>query len=98
MKRTLLLCLWFLFLYTVTRGEKEHNIWYFGFNAGMDFNSGSPVLLTNSAMNQWEGCSSICDTSGNLLFYTSGLSVWNRNHVMMANGNGLLGNPSSAQS
>ena len=26
---------------------KEGNIWYFGHNAGLDFNSGSPIVLTN---------------------------------------------------
>jgi len=78
--------------------QKEYNIWYFGSNAGLDFNSGSPVALTNSAMSTYEGCSSICDTAGNLLFYTDGSTVWNRNHAVMANGTGLTGNSTATQS
>ncbi len=70
---------------------KEGNIWYFGNNAGIDFSSGSPVALTNSVMNQSEGCSSISDDSGNLLFYTNGFNVWNSNHIIMPNGDSLFG-------
>lgn len=79
--------------------QKENNIWYFGQNAGLDFNSGVPVPLTNSAMNTWEGSASVADAAtGSLLFYTNGESVWNRNHVLMPNGTGLWGQYSSTQS
>ncbi len=77
--------------------QKEANIWYFGSNAGLDFNGGAPVALTNSAMNTYEGCSSIADANGNLLFYTDGTTIWNRNHVPMPNGSGLTGNSTSTQ-
>ena len=38
-----------LFLFTITQSiaQREANIWYFGANAGLDFNSGAPVPLTN---------------------------------------------------
>ncbi|MBK8845914.1 MAG: PKD domain-containing protein [Bacteroidetes bacterium] len=49
-------------------------------------------------MTQVEGCSSIADQNGDLQFYTDGISVWNKNHILMANGTGLLGNSSSTQS
>lgn len=84
------------FLMALSQGET--NIWYFGAMAGVDFNSGSPVALTNGALSTGEGCATICDKNGNLLFYTDGIKVWNRNHVQMTNGFGLLGDPSSAQS
>lgn len=38
------------------------------------------------------GCASICDSLGNLLFYTNGLFVWNREHSVMPNGDSILGN------
>lgn len=79
-------------------GQQEASIWYFGRNAGLDFNSGTPIALTDGALNTFEGCASIADTGGNLLFYTDGITVWNRNHVPMGNGVGLLGNPTSTQS
>ena len=77
--------------------QGEYNIWYFGYNAGIDFNGGAPVALTNGALSTSEGSSSISDAAGNLLFYTDGISVWNRNHTVMPNGTGLHGNSSSIQ-
>ncbi|NLJ06528.1 MAG: PKD domain-containing protein [Sphingobacteriales bacterium] len=78
--------------------QKEGNIWYFGGKAGISFNSGSPVALTNSAMFQYDGCATISDSNGNLLFYSNGVDVWNKNHTIMDNGNGLLGGYASTQS
>ncbi|WP_452602772.1 T9SS type B sorting domain-containing protein [Pontimicrobium sp. MEBiC06410] len=78
--------------------QNETNIWYFGENAGLDFNSGMPVPLLDGALNTEEGCATIADTSGNLLFYTDGVTVWNRNHTVMLNGTGLNGDVSSTHS
>jgi gliding motility-associated-like protein len=83
---------------TIVSAQGEANIWYFGQNAGVDFNSGVPVALTDGAMNQEEGCAVICDANGNLLFYTNGMTIWNRFHQAMPNGTDLLGHISSAQS
>jgi hypothetical protein len=78
--------------------QKENYIWYFGSQAGLNFNSGSPVALTNGSMYAGEGCSSISDSNGNLLFYTNGISVWDKNHIQMPNGDSLEGGQSSTQS
>lgn len=78
--------------------QKEANIWYFGDKAGLDFNTKPPTALTNSVMSTSEGSSSIADRNGNLLFYSDGITVWNKNHQIMTNGTGLLGNPSSTHS
>ncbi len=78
--------------------QKEANIWCFGSGAGIDFNSGSPVFFPGVAMNQWEGVSSIADANGQLLFYTDGITAWNRNNTPMPNGFGLMGTSSSTQS
>ena len=76
----------------------EGNIWYFGQYAGLDFNSGSPTVLLNGALTTNEGCATICDANGDLLFYTDGSTVWNNMHTPMSNGTGLMGNSSSTQS
>ncbi|MEO8086834.1 MAG: T9SS type A sorting domain-containing protein [Bacteroidota bacterium] len=78
--------------------QKEANIWYFGSQAGMDFNSGAPVALTNGQLFTTEGSASIADANGNLLFYTEGVNVYNRLHTLMPNGTGLLGGTSASQS
>ena len=88
----------FLFLSTHSFAQGEANIWYFGNNAGLDFNSGSPVALTDGMLMTSEGCASISDANGDLLFYTDGMIVYNKNHGVMPNGTGLLGNMSSTQS
>jgi gliding motility-associated-like protein len=88
----------FFILTTSAFAQKEAAIWYFGNNAGLDFNSGSPVALTNGQLITKEGCTTISDKDGNLLFYTDGSVVYNKNHQAMPNGNGLMGHNSSTQS
>ncbi len=72
--------------------------WYFGNFAGITFNSGVPVALTNGALSTTEGVATISDNAGVLLFYTNGITVWDRTHNIMPNGNGLNGDISSTQS
>lgn len=87
-----------LFLSQVCIAQLESAFWYFGKNAALDFNSGSPEIVLNSSMNTLEGCASISNSNGELLFYTDGDTVYNRNHQIMTNGTGLLGHNSSTQS
>ena len=81
-----------------TFAQLEASKWLFGQNAGIDFKGETPSLITNSRISTTEGCASISDKSGNLLFYTDGISVWNKNHALMPNGYELNGDPSSTQS
>lgn len=78
--------------------QKESANWYFGQFAGLDFNSGNPSPLLNGKLNTSEGCATISDVNGNLLFYTDGITVWDRRHEVMPNGQGLLGHGSSTES
>ncbi len=92
-----------IFLFSVCNvlilsAQKEGNIWYFGNNAGITFNTSPPSSLTDGKLSQREGCSSVCDKSGILLFYTDGQKVYDKTHTLMSNGSGLLGNNSSCQS
>jgi hypothetical protein len=96
MKKLLLIILIFASLLSYSQHQTDN--WYFGWNAGIDFSSGTPVAITGGALVTTEGCSSISDNAGNLLFYTDGVSVWNRNNIVMPNGTGLFGSVSSTQS
>lgn len=78
-------------------GQKESNFWYFGNQAGINFNSGSPVAVTNGAIMTYDNASSICDSAGNLLFYTDGQMVWNSNHQFMSNGVNIGGSTTGGQ-
>lgn len=73
---------------------KESNVWYFGWGAGIDFNYGSPpISQTNgqlySPSGNIYGCASIADSSGQLLFYSDGITIWNKDHLIMQNGNNI---------
>lgn len=97
------ICLPYLFILlgVVAFAQGEANIWYFGINAGLDFNSNPPTTLLDlnvGSMFSSEGCSSISDSDGNLLFFTNGEKVWNKNHQIMINGNDLAGHNSATQS
>lgn len=109
MKHFLILTFSFLSLNVLAQNDLNHtNIWYFGgeeFNppligeaVGLDFSSGSPQLINDAEMITREGCATICDDNGNLLFYTDGSTIWNANHDTMSNGEGLKGNFSASQS
>ncbi len=79
--------------------QEQNANWYFGNQAGINFNDGTApsTLLTDGAMNAPVGCASVSDDFGGLLFYTNGVTVWNRNHVPMPNGN-LMGDVNVSQS
>lgn len=86
------------FIFSLSHAQQMGRIWYFGNSAGLDFNSGAPVPLTSSAMNTIEGCATLTGLDGNIMFYTNGETVWNKNHVDMMNGNELFGQQSAVQS
>ncbi|MCK8522097.1 T9SS type B sorting domain-containing protein [Aquimarina sp. D1M17] len=92
------LFLFSLFLYWSTYGQGEANNWYFGQNAGLSFNTTPPTALIDGQIDTLEGCTTISDATGQLLFYTDGITVWDRFHNVMQNGTRLKGDPSSTSS
>lgn len=94
----------FLFFTSFVFSQQEASVWYFGQNAGLKFNpDGSVNSFGDGKLNTSEGCASIANSNGDLLFYTDGRTVWDKNHVIMPNGDyaggtGLLGDISSTQS
>lgn len=113
-KISLMLC---LLLVLPGYAQKQANNWYFGYKAGLTWNSTRsftgtgfygatgnkqlhdlPVDAPGSLINTNEGCFSLSDEKGNLLFYSDGITIWNRNHDIMTNGSGLTGHNSSTQS
>ena len=96
--QNILTILFILSLFQYSQAQKQGNIWYFGQNAGLDFNKEPVEALTDGQLNTDEGCATISDANGKLLFYTDGKTVWNKNHQVMFNGTGLKGDVSSTQS
>jgi len=79
--------------------QHQADNWFFGVFAGLNFTSGTPVAISsNNTLDTNEGCSAISDSAGNLLFYTDGVTVWNKQYHVMPNGTGLMGGISCTQS
>jgi hypothetical protein len=97
MKHTLLTTSFFLAVSLTAFSQKQAENWYFGHNAGLDFTSGTPTLIANSAIYADEGCSSVSTPAGAILFYTDGITVWNKNNLVMPSGTGLFGGASCTQ-
>jgi gliding motility-associated-like protein len=74
---------------------QHNNHWFFGEYAGLNFNGGVPNPVEGGKVYTPEGCSAVSDDNGQLLFYTDGVTIWDRNHNRMPNGSGLQGQPSS---
>jgi len=90
--------LFFIGFLHISPAQNRANIWYFGYGAGLDFNGGVPFPLLDGQLSTREGCATISDNNGNLLFYSDGSVVYNRDHVIMQNGTGLMGDVSSTHS
>ncbi|AUC74311.1 hypothetical protein [Olleya sp. Bg11-27] len=79
--------------------SKINQNWAFGNKAGLDFSTNPPTSVATaigSVGSAKEGCASISDDNGNLLFYTDGMSVWDNTHTVKMTG--LQGDFSSTQS
>ncbi|WP_118949884.1 gliding motility-associated C-terminal domain-containing protein [Taibaiella helva] len=77
--------------------RNANSIWMFR-TKGVNFNT-NPAALQNSVMTSGtSGCVSLCHPkTGQLLFYSDGYYVWNRNHQIMPDGLGLAGSGLSMQ-
>lgn len=98
LRKAILLCIG-LCCPIILFGQGQTTHWYFGDGAGLRFNTdGSVSTLSDGKISTYEGCATISDDFGSLLFYTDGIVVYNRDHQLMENGFGLLGDSSSTQS
>src|SRR5690242_6184361 len=93
--KKLLLCFLVLLAFHFSYSQKQDYNWCFGDSCGIHFTDTSAVAFTSalsldsSYILNLEIAASISDSDGNLLFYTNGPMVWNRNHQLMPHGTGL---------
>jgi gliding motility-associated-like protein len=82
--------------------QNQNNQWRFGFGSAIDFNTTPPSYPTGCALpsiqlplitgSMIEGTASIADkNTGELMFYTDGITVWNKLNQPMPNGSDLSG-------
>ncbi len=102
--KKILLVFGMLFLHILMQAQL---VWYFGNKAGIDFSGAVPVYINNGQqMDTGEGCTMAYDNQCSLLFYSDGISVWDKNNnfvkdnfgVDITGANGLKGSPTSTQS
>jgi hypothetical protein len=98
MRRLLLFLFVCVFLIQPASAQRATDLWYFGRQAGLSFANGAPTPLLDGAMTTYEGCATATTKRGELLFYTDGQTVWNRQHQPMPGGRHLMGSGSSTQS
>jgi DNA-binding beta-propeller fold protein YncE len=70
-------------------GQKEGNIWVGGSKGEIRFSDSAISSKRKDNQLFWRTSASICDSSGNLLFYTNGFKVFNRIGKIMQNGDSL---------
>lgn len=71
--------------------SNRNKVWVMGNRIGVDFNLSPPGVFTSNMQNSLEGCASVCDTSGQLLFYTNGTNVWTASGTIMPSGTNFNG-------
>lgn len=88
-----------LMLPLISFGQKEADVWLFDKNLGIDFNDNEfRSFNTTVNLNQTGATASMCDgTTGRLLFFTNGRTVWNASFTVMPNGAGLKGGVNTHQ-
>jgi len=82
------LLLAYLFFSSFVFSQKETNNWIFGFENWIDFNDDPPSLspLNNPVFFAEHNTVSMSDENGELLFYSDGFSVFNKDGQVMPNG------------
>jgi gliding motility-associated-like protein len=97
MRVSVVFTLVFLFAITFAFSQQETTNWYFGKNAGIKFVNGQLIFQPGKS-EVIEGTAVMSDSAGNLLFYTNGITVWDKTHSVMEDGTGLYaGSGSSTQ-
>lgn len=102
-----ILVILFSLFFIQLHAQKEATNWYFGTYAGIRFEGCKPVQLTDGKMETFEGCATISDAQGNLLYYTNGGgrlpiagniqgSIWNADHDILYDMMGTQGGGFSA--
>ena len=93
----ILFCISF-FAANLSSAQHQGNNWAISDSILLNFTADS-IIVSNSVLHATdfansfvEPMSTISNDSGQLLFYTSGFTVWNRNHQVMLNGDSLLCN------
>lgn len=68
-----------------SNAQKQNNNWVFGWGQGIDFNGNTPTTFISSHKSP-TSCATVSDRhTGELLFYTTGISIMDSTHTVMPN-------------
>lgn len=97
-KITLTLLLIVLGIIPTVNAQLQNNNWYYGKQAGLTFNNNenNPTILTDNPYDFSAGSATVSDSSGNLLFYTDGYTVYDMDHAVMKNGDSINGSSATS--
>ena len=80
----LTLCALSLAMIAFTQSPKDH--WYFGTGNIIHFENNEPQVKQGASISSFLGSVAMSDSAGNLLFYTNGNAIVNRDHEKMPGG------------
>lgn len=82
----------------VSYSQNQNNNWVFGRQAGISKTPNGISTIQNSKINALEACGTVSNpVTGELMFYTDGVTVWDSTNTSMPNGEDLKGANSCAQ-
>ena len=91
-------CLYICFLLSINiivAQNQENNNWALG-QVNLNFSNTPPTANISTITDTFNsGNAAISDENGDLLFYTNGEKVWNKNHQVMPNGDIVVGSSES---
>jgi len=85
----------FMACFSSVFAQNEANVWLLNNGQQLNFDSGEPELIDFEGQTKF--ASTICDGNGNLLLYSDGRKIWNKNHEVIVNGDDLIDDDSWIQ-
>ncbi len=77
--------------------QRRVGTWYFGYGAGLRFGAAGVEAIAGGQLQQLEGSAALADSTGALLAYTDGVTVYDAKHRVVTGGQGLSADASSTQ-
>lgn len=97
--RITVLLAFLLLTHLQTSAQHQADNWILNRHVGLSFATGEPVPIYGTQLDYYNCPASVSDkTTGQLLFYSDGMSVWDRNNNLMPNGTDLKGSKLGPQS
>ena len=77
----------FFVIFEISFAQRQADILYFAHHCGVNYNTGEPVVIIDGRTDLlFSGVGTICDSVGNLIFYTGIDTVYTHQHTIMENG------------